>query len=140
MRTSRGRRPPLLAAVAGANRVVAVLGAGGDRDPGKREPMGAAAAQAADVVVVTDDNPRTEDPAAIRARVLAGARSVAGADVLVIDTAHGHQAKMLDAIAAVRALDPQVPVVAGNIVSADGTRELIEAVPGAGIELHRASA
>ncbi len=51
----------------------------------------------------------------------------AGADVLVIDTAHGHQSKMLEALRAVRALDPQVPVVAGNIVTAEGTRELIEA-------------
>jgi len=51
----------------------------------------------------------------------------AGADVLVIDTAHGHQAKMLDALRAVRALDPQVPVVAGNVVSAAGTRDLVEA-------------
>jgi IMP dehydrogenase len=50
-----------------------------------------------------------------------------GADVLVIDTAHGHQDKMLDALRAVRALDPRVPVVAGNVVSAAGTRELIEA-------------
>lgn len=59
----------------GRSRVVAVLGAGGDRDPDKREPMGQAAARGADVVVVTDDNPRSEDPAAIRARVLAGARA-----------------------------------------------------------------
>jgi IMP dehydrogenase len=51
----------------------------------------------------------------------------AGADVLVVDTAHGHQSKMLDALAAVRSLDPQVPVVAGNVVSAEGTRDLIEA-------------
>lgn len=51
----------------------------------------------------------------------------AGADVLVVDTAHGHQAKMLEALAAVRALDPQVPVVAGNVVSAEGTRDLISA-------------
>ncbi len=56
--------------------LVAVLGAGGDRDPGKRRAMGAAAATCADVVLVTDDNPRSEDPAAIRAEVLAGARSV----------------------------------------------------------------
>ena len=48
-------------------------------------------------------------------------------DVLVVDTAHGHQRKMLDALAAVRSLDPQVPVVAGNVVTAQGTRDLIEA-------------
>ena len=51
----------------------------------------------------------------------------AGTDCLVIDTAHGHQQKMIDALRAVRALDPQVPVVAGNIVTADGTRDLLEA-------------
>ncbi|MFU8849860.1 UDP-N-acetylmuramoyl-L-alanyl-D-glutamate--2,6-diaminopimelate ligase [Micromonospora sp. SL1-18] len=54
-------------------RLVCVLGAGGDRDRGKRPVMGTVAAQGADVVLVTDDNPRTEDPAAIRAEVLAGA-------------------------------------------------------------------
>jgi UDP-N-acetylmuramoyl-L-alanyl-D-glutamate--2,6-diaminopimelate ligase len=51
-----------------------VLGAGGDRDRGKRAAMGAAAAAHADLVIVTDDNPRSEDPASIRAAVLAGAR------------------------------------------------------------------
>lgn len=60
-----------------SGRLVVVLGAGGDRDPGKRPAMGAAAADAADVVVVTDDNPRSEDPAAIRSAVLAGARRAA---------------------------------------------------------------
>lgn len=61
---------------------IVVLGAGGDRDPGKRGPMGAAAAENAELVVVTDDNPRSEVPEQIRASVLAGARSVAGAEVL----------------------------------------------------------
>lgn len=52
--------------------LVVVLGAGGDRDRGKREAMGRAAAQHADIVIVTDDNPRSEDPATIRAALLAG--------------------------------------------------------------------
>lgn len=53
-------------------RLIVVLGAGGDRDPGKRILMGQAAAQHADVVFVTDDNPRSEVPADIRAMVMAG--------------------------------------------------------------------
>ncbi len=51
----------------------------------------------------------------------------AGADVLVVDTAHGHQESMLAAVAAVRSLDPGVPVVAGNVVSAAGVRDLVKA-------------
>ena len=53
-------------------RILVVFGAGGDRDPGKRALMGGAAAKHADVAFVTDDNPRTEDPAAIRAQVMEG--------------------------------------------------------------------
>ncbi|MDO6520128.1 UDP-N-acetylmuramoyl-L-alanyl-D-glutamate--2,6-diaminopimelate ligase [Shimia thalassica] len=54
-------------------RLIAIVGAGGDRDAGKRPLMGQAAAQNADVVFVTDDNPRSEDPAAIRRAVMDGA-------------------------------------------------------------------
>ncbi len=51
----------------------------------------------------------------------------AGADVLVVDTAHGHQIKMIEALKLIRALKPNIPIVAGNVVTADGTRALIEA-------------
>ena len=51
----------------------------------------------------------------------------AGADVLVVDTAHGHQKKMVDALKTIRALNPVIPIVAGNVVTAAGTKELIEA-------------
>ncbi len=51
----------------------------------------------------------------------------AGADLLVIDTAHGHQEKMISALARVRRLDPRVPIVAGNVVTAEGVRDLVEA-------------
>ena len=54
-------------------RLIVVVGAGGDRDAGKRPLMGEAASRRADVVIVTDDNPRTEDPALIRKAVMAGA-------------------------------------------------------------------
>lgn len=51
----------------------------------------------------------------------------AGVDTLVIDTAHGHQESMISAVKLVRGLDPQVPIVAGNIVSAEGVKDLIDA-------------
>jgi IMP dehydrogenase len=51
----------------------------------------------------------------------------AGVDTLVVDTAHGHQEKMLSALRAVRALSPGVPVVAGNVVTASGVADLVEA-------------
>ena len=67
-------------------RLAVVFGAGGERDPGKRAPMGEIAAELADLVVVTDDNPRGEDPAAIRREILAGAaEGGGGAQVVEID-------------------------------------------------------
>jgi UDP-N-acetylmuramoyl-L-alanyl-D-glutamate--2,6-diaminopimelate ligase len=54
-------------------RLVCIVGCGGDRDRGKRPIMGRIAAEKADVVIVTDDNPRSEDPATIRREILLGA-------------------------------------------------------------------
>jgi len=90
-----------------AGRLIVVFGAGGDRDTGKRPEMGKVAARLADQVIVTDDNPRGEDPAAIRAAVLAGAPdaleiggrreaiaaaiAMAGADDIVLLAGKGHE-------------------------------------------------
>ena len=68
-------------------RLLVVLGCGGDRDTGKRPLMGAEAARRADLLVVTDDNPRSEDPAVIRAAMLAGARAGAAEVVEIADRA-----------------------------------------------------
>jgi len=91
-----------------AGRLITVLGAGGDRDEGKRPEMGRAACAGSDVVVVTDDNPRGEDPATIRAAVLGGcdakaqeigdrraaiaaAIAMAGRDDIVLIAGKGHE-------------------------------------------------
>ena len=60
-----------------SGRLILVFGAGGDRDPGKRPLMGAAASRHADIAIVTDDNPRSEDPAAIRAAIRAACPAAA---------------------------------------------------------------
>ncbi|MBB5715772.1 UDP-N-acetylmuramoyl-L-alanyl-D-glutamate--2,6-diaminopimelate ligase [Sphingomonas aerophila] len=88
-------------------RLVVVFGAGGDRDAGKRETMGQVANTQADVVIVTDDNPRTEHPATIRAAILRGAPGAreigdrreaiaaavqeAGAEDIVLIAGKGHE-------------------------------------------------
>ena len=90
-----------------AGRLIVVFGAGGDRDRGKRPEMGRVAAEQADLAIVTDDNPRGEDPADIRAQVLAGASSLrevpdrreaiaaaiseAGRDDIVLIAGKGHE-------------------------------------------------
>jgi UDP-N-acetylmuramoyl-L-alanyl-D-glutamate--2,6-diaminopimelate ligase len=85
-------------------RLITVLGAGGDRDEGKRPEMGAVAARLSDTVIVTDDNPRSEDPAAIRRAVLAGA-----ADAIEVGD---RRAAIAEAIAMAQAGD--IVLVAGK--------------------------
>ncbi|WP_322936554.1 UDP-N-acetylmuramoyl-L-alanyl-D-glutamate--2,6-diaminopimelate ligase [Nocardioides bizhenqiangii] len=83
-----------------AGRLIVVIGAGGDRDRGKRPAMGAIAAAQADLVIVTDDNPRTEQPAEIRAAVLAGIDDVEAsrrAEVLEVGDRRAAIATALDA-------------------------------------------
>jgi len=88
-------------------RLITLFGAGGDRDTGKRPEMGAVASELSDLVIVTDDNPRSEDPAAIRAAILeaapgareiagrreaiAGAIALAGKDDIVLLAGKGHE-------------------------------------------------
>ncbi|MGP7961058.1 GuaB1 family IMP dehydrogenase-related protein [Sanguibacter sp. A247] len=78
-----------------------------------------------------DDSGRLRIAAAVGingdVRGKAEALVAAGADTLVVDTAHGHQRTMLDALAQVRAADPRVPIVAGNVVTAGGVRDLVDA-------------
>ncbi len=76
-------RAVLTTLVRPGGRLAVVFGAGGERDPGKRAPMGATAAELADLVVVTDDNPRGEDPAAIRRDILSGATEIRSAASVV---------------------------------------------------------
>ncbi len=89
-------------------RLIVVIGAGGDRDPGKRPLMGEIAARLADVLVVTDDNPRNEDPAAIRAAILDGTRDPVAEVVEVGD----RRAAIREALA--RASTGDVVLVAGK--------------------------
>jgi UDP-N-acetylmuramoyl-L-alanyl-D-glutamate--2,6-diaminopimelate ligase len=103
-------KPEALAAVLDAlrpfatGRLICVMGCGGDRDKGKRPIMGAIAVEKADVVIVTDDNPRSEDPATIRAEILAGA---SGAREI------GDRGQAIDAGVAMLA-DGDVLVIAGK--------------------------
>lgn len=82
----------VLESVTTPGRMIVVIGAGGDRDQGKRRGMGVAAGERAALVVVTDDNPRSEDPAAIRAEVIAGAQGRSATVVEIADrrAAIGH--------------------------------------------------
>ena len=83
-------------------RLITVLGCGGDRDPGKRPGMGTAAASGSDVLIVTDDNPRSEDPAAIRAAMLAGVQDVPEASRAEVHEVAGRRAALAAAVALAR--------------------------------------
>ncbi|MBX3220459.1 MAG: UDP-N-acetylmuramoyl-L-alanyl-D-glutamate--2,6-diaminopimelate ligase [Labilithrix sp.] len=104
----------------GEKRVVCVFGCGGDRDPSKRRPMGEAASARADVAIVTSDNPRTEDPAAIAAPVVEGV-ALGLARVSAADVAAGARGYLveLDRRAAIEtaiasALPGDVVLIAGK--------------------------
>jgi UDP-N-acetylmuramoyl-L-alanyl-D-glutamate--2,6-diaminopimelate ligase len=91
----------------GGNRLICVFGCGGDRDPSKRAPMGRAVAQWADIAVVTSDNPRSEDPAAIVEAIQPG---LAGARAVVVELDRGKA--IAGAIAGARAGD--IVLIAGK--------------------------
>jgi UDP-N-acetylmuramoyl-L-alanyl-D-glutamate--2,6-diaminopimelate ligase len=129
-------RPGELTAERGG-RLICVLGAGGDRDRGKRSPMGAAAARGADLVIVTDDNPRTEDPAAIRREVLAGAvQAGTGAEILEVAgrrAAIGQAVAMAapgDVVAVLGKGHERGQEVAGEVHPFDDNHELAAALGG----------
>jgi UDP-N-acetylmuramoyl-L-alanyl-D-glutamate--2,6-diaminopimelate ligase len=134
----------LRAMVGDGSRVICVIGAGGDRDRGKRPIMGSAAARGADLVIVTDDNPRTESPAQIRAEVLAGARG--GAEVVEIA---GRREAIVAAVAAARPGDVVALLgkghergqeIAGEVFEFDDRVELaaaLRAAAGTGAGGHR---
>ncbi|MEV6346682.1 UDP-N-acetylmuramoyl-L-alanyl-D-glutamate--2,6-diaminopimelate ligase [Actinoplanes sp. NPDC051851] len=99
-------------ATARGGRLICVIGAGGDRDKGKRPLMGAAAAHGADLVIVTDDNPRTEDPSSVRAAVHRGAEE-AGAAGKTVEIA-GRRAAIDEAVRLASAGDVIAVLGKGN--------------------------
>ncbi len=118
-------------------RLITVFGAGGDRDPGKRPQMGMVAAAQSDVAIVTDDNPRGEDPAVIRAHIMAGgpglqeiadrraaiavAIAQAGANDIVLIAGKGHeQGQVIGAGDAMRVLPFDDVTVARECAAAPG--------------------
>lgn len=112
------RHAPLAVAVAEDGTFVGVL-----------SRLGALRATLYDPAVDEDGRLRVAAAIGVNGDVEAKARALldAGVDCLVVDTAHGHQDRMTEALTAVRGLAPDVPIVAGNVVSAEGTRHLISA-------------
>jgi UDP-N-acetylmuramoyl-L-alanyl-D-glutamate--2,6-diaminopimelate ligase len=116
-------------------RLICVIGAGGDRDKGKRPLMGDAAAHGADLVIVTDDNPRTEDPAVIRAAVREGAEAAtAPAKVIEVDGRRSAIAEAVrlasagDVIAVLGKGNEQGQEVGGEVLPFDDRVELAAAL------------
>ena len=122
-------------------RLIVVFGAGGDRDKGKRPEMGRVAVEHADLAIVTDDNPRGEDPATIRAEILAGAPGAqeigdrraaiaaaigeAGADDIVLIAGKGHeQGQIVGSGDAMRVLPFDDVAVAAQCAGVAGGEEL----------------
>jgi UDP-N-acetylmuramoyl-L-alanyl-D-glutamate--2,6-diaminopimelate ligase len=125
--------------VTAPGKVICVIGAGGDRDRGKRPILGRAAATGAHVVIVTDDNPRTEDPAGIRAEVLSGARRVTG-EAQVIEVPD-RRAALAEAVALAEPGDVVAVLgkghetgqeIAGVVTPFDDRRELVAALTAGG--------
>lgn len=121
-------------------RLVLVIGAGGDRDMGKRPVMGEIGARLADVLVITDDNPRSEDPATIRAALLAGAVAVPAAERAEVLEVGGRREAIRRAVALARPGDTLVLAgkghetgqeVAGTVHPFDDRDELRAAITGA---------
>ena len=113
----------------GGNRRLAPIVDGDGRLVGVLTRTGALRSALYAPAVDTDGRLRIGAAVGINGDVAARAKSLvaAGIDVLVVDTAHGHQDRMLEVLRSVRAIDPQVPVVAGNVVTREGVRDLVEA-------------
>ena len=122
--------------------MLCLFGCGGDRDRGKRPLMGAAAAEWADVLLITDDNPRSETPAAIRAAVRAGAEQTS-ADIREV----GDRREAIELAVSLAGVGDTVVVagkghergqeIAGDILPFDDREVLLEAIgehPGGGDE------
>jgi UDP-N-acetylmuramoyl-L-alanyl-D-glutamate--2,6-diaminopimelate ligase len=122
-------------AVTRGGRLICVLGAGGDRDQGKRPLMGAAAAEGADLVIITDDNPRTEDPAFVRSAVRVGAEEASTpAKIIEVDgrrSAIGEAVRLAspgDVIAVLGKGNEQGQEVNGEVLPFDDRIELAAAL------------
>lgn len=115
-------------------RLVCVFGCGGDRDRGKRPQMGAIAERLADRVIVTDDNPRSEEPAAIRAEIMAGLAGTQSSNVLEIGD---RREAIFEAVAGLKTGDvlvvagkghEQGQIVAGKVLPFDDAGVVLEAL------------